>query len=158
MERRAEGAANRKGRAINAHFIAPMTCLAVAKLPTGSAWEYELKLDCYRAIALKTGDRVHLKSRNGKDFAQRYPALIRALESLPDETVIDGEIVALDDSGRPSFKSAAELRERGIFAGVLPLRSVDPQRRVSAERTAGGSPSTLKHASDATAGRTDPLL
>ena len=47
--------------------------------------------------------RIEKITRNGKDFAQRYPALVRALEALPDETVIDGEIVALDDSGRPSF-------------------------------------------------------
>ena len=103
MEPRAKRTANRQGRVVTAHFIAPMNCLAVAKLPIGPAWEYELKFDGYRAIAFKTSERVHLKSRNDKDFAQRYPALIRALEALPDETVIDGEIVALDDSGRPSF-------------------------------------------------------
>src|ERR1700677_1320017 len=103
MERRAKRTADRKGRAITAHFIEPMKCLAVSKLPTGPAWAYELKFDGYRAIAFKTSDRIHLKSRNGKDFAKRYPALVRALEALPDETVIDGEIVALDDSGRPSF-------------------------------------------------------
>jgi bifunctional non-homologous end joining protein LigD len=80
-----------------------MNCLAVAKLPVGPAWAYELKLDGYRAVAFKTGDRVQLKSRNGKDFAERYAALARALAALPDETVIDGEIVVLDDSGRPSF-------------------------------------------------------
>ena len=57
----------------------------------------------YRAVASKTRNRVHLMSRNGKDFAQRYLALVRALEPLPNETVIDGEIVALDESGRPSF-------------------------------------------------------
>jgi bifunctional non-homologous end joining protein LigD len=80
-----------------------MVCLAVASLPAGPAWEYELKFDGYRAVAFKTRNRVHLVSRNGKDFAQRYPALVQALESLPNETVIDGEIVALDESGRPSF-------------------------------------------------------
>ena len=103
MERRVKRTGDRKGRAMTAHFIPPMNCLAVAKLPTGPAWAYELKLDGYRAIAFKTSDRVQLKSRNGKDFSERYPALIRALEALPDETVIDGEIVALDDNGRPSF-------------------------------------------------------
>jgi ATP-dependent DNA ligase len=89
MERRAERLADRKGRAVPAtgHFIEPMACLAAASLPAGSAWEYELKLDGYRAIAFKARDRVHLISRNGKDFAQRYPALVSALESLPDETV-----------------------------------------------------------------------
>jgi ATP-dependent DNA ligase len=86
-----------------AHFIEPMACLAVASLPSGRDWEYELKLDGYRGVAFKTGNRVHLMSRNGKDFAQRYPALVHALEPLPNETVVDGEIVALDESGRPSF-------------------------------------------------------
>src|SRR5271163_1926393 len=105
MERRAERLADRKGRVAPAagHFIEPMACLEVASLPIGTGWEYELKLDGYRAIAFKTRNRVHLRSRNGKDFAQRYPALVRALEPLPDETVVDGEIVALDESGRPSF-------------------------------------------------------
>jgi len=105
MERRAERLTDRKGRAALAtgQFIEPMACAAVASLPEGSAWEYELKLDGYRAVAFKTGNRVHLMSRNGKDFAQRYPALVYALEPLPNETVADGEIVALDGSGRPSF-------------------------------------------------------
>jgi bifunctional non-homologous end joining protein LigD len=80
-----------------------MACLAVADIPTGSEWEYELKFDGYRAIAFKSRRRIHLMSRNRKDFSQRFPALVRALEPLADETVIDGEIVAVDATGRPSF-------------------------------------------------------
>src|SRR5204862_8317626 len=68
-------------------------------------WEYELKLDGYRAVAFKTDGRVHLRSRKNKDFAIRYRAIASALQELPDETVIDGEVVALDDSGRPSFNT-----------------------------------------------------
>src|SRR5712692_10960720 len=72
----------------------------IATMCISAEWEYELKFDCYRAIAFKTRNRVHLASRNGKDFSQR---LVRPLEPLPDETVIDREIVALDGSGHPSF-------------------------------------------------------
>lgn len=86
-----------------AHFIEPMLCLAVSELPNGPQWEYELKLDGYRAIGLRARGRTLLLSRNGKDFTQRFQAIARALEALPDETVIDGEVVALDETGRPSF-------------------------------------------------------
>ena len=63
----------------------------------------ELKLDGYRALAFKAAAKVQLRSRNDNDFSVRYPAVVEALAPLPDETVIDGEVVALDEFGRPSF-------------------------------------------------------
>jgi DNA ligase D-like protein (predicted ligase) len=86
-------------------FIEPMLLLATEQLPSGAQWLYELKLDGFRAVALKTGGRVHLRSRNDKDFNPKYPAITKALAAMPDETVIDGEIVALDESGKPSFNA-----------------------------------------------------
>jgi DNA ligase D-like protein (predicted ligase) len=86
-----------------ARFVEPMLCLAVPHLPNGPQWEYELKLDGYRAMGLKARGPTLLLSRNGKDFTNRFQAVALALESLPDETVIDGEVVALDETGRPSF-------------------------------------------------------
>ena len=72
-------------------------------LPNDPRWEYQLKLDGYRAIAFRTGSQVQLRSRNDNDFSARYPAVMKALAKLPNETVIDGEVVALDPEGRPSF-------------------------------------------------------
>jgi len=60
-----------------------------ARLAQGGVWSYELKLDGFRAVAFKTADRVQLRSRNDKDFNARYPAIVKALAAMPDETVID---------------------------------------------------------------------
>jgi bifunctional non-homologous end joining protein LigD len=89
---------------VRAGFVEPMLLLRVETLPDDPAkWAYQLKLDGYRAIAFKSGGKVYLRSRNDHDFAGRYPAVLNGLAKLPDETVIDGELVAFDDDGRPSF-------------------------------------------------------
>jgi ATP-dependent DNA ligase len=90
-------------RKAKATFIEPMLLVRTNQLPEGANWLYELKLDGYRALAIKTGASVQLRSRNDNDFTLRYPAVSMALAALPDETVIDGEVVALDEEGRPSF-------------------------------------------------------
>jgi DNA ligase D-like protein (predicted ligase) len=86
-----------------AAFVEPMDCLSVPKLPEGSQWIWEVKLDGYRAVAVKSGGAVTLYSRNRKSLNSRFPYIVQPLRSLPDGTVVDGEIVALNDDGRPVF-------------------------------------------------------
>jgi len=54
-------------------FIEPMECLAVPKLPEGPPWVYEMKLDGYRAIAVKDGNKINLFSRRKKSFNSQLP-------------------------------------------------------------------------------------
>ena len=82
-----------------ARFFEPMLCRAVNELPQGPAWSYELKFDGYRGLGLRSGRRSLLFSRNGRDFTERFPTVAHALEKPPDETLIDGEIVAFERSG-----------------------------------------------------------
>jgi bifunctional non-homologous end joining protein LigD len=86
-------------------FVEPMLLLRTSRLPEGPNWAYELKLDGYRALAIKTNKAVQLRSRNNKDFNAKYSSIVKALVKMPDETVIDGEVVALDQEGRPSFNA-----------------------------------------------------
>jgi len=74
-------------------FVEPMLLLRTEKLPEGPDWLYELKLDGYRALAIKSGGRVQLRSRNDNQFTVRYSSIAAALSGLPDDTVIDGEVV-----------------------------------------------------------------
>jgi DNA ligase D-like protein (predicted ligase) len=91
---------------VKARFVEPMLLLRTDKLPDDTGrWQYELKFDGYRAIAFKSGGKLNLRSRHDNDFSRRYPAVMKGLARLPDETVIDGELVATDDDGRPSFNA-----------------------------------------------------
>ena len=93
-----------------------MLLLRTERLPEGPDWLYEVKLDGYRALAVKSGGNVQLRSRNDNDFSTRYVRLTKALGAMPDETVIDGEIVALDKDGKPSFNA---LQNYGSSSGPM---------------------------------------
>lgn len=116
-----------------------MQCLSVAKLPEGPDWTWEIKLDGYRCEAVRSGKNVTLYSRLENSLNVKHPYIVNALKHLPDDTVIDGELIALDDNGRPSFtlmqnfKSASERIRYYVF-DILILKSRDLTREPLSER------------------------
>jgi bifunctional non-homologous end joining protein LigD len=72
--------------------------------PNGPGWIHEIKHDGFRILARKDGDRVKLITRNGYDFADRYPLIVDGIASLPVEScIIDGEAIVVDQNGLSIF-------------------------------------------------------
>jgi bifunctional non-homologous end joining protein LigD len=86
---------------------------------SGVGWLFELKLDGYRVLGARNG-AARLLSRNQNDLSDCFPEVVRALRALPlDRVVLDGEVVALDEAGRPSFQ---RLQQRGQLRRPLDIR------------------------------------
>jgi DNA ligase D-like protein (predicted ligase) len=86
-----------------ARFIESMECLPVSKLPQGLEWSYEIKLDGFRLEAVKKNGATTLYSRRGNILNRKFHYVATALKTIPDNTVLDGEIVALDSKGKSDF-------------------------------------------------------
>jgi bifunctional non-homologous end joining protein LigD len=96
-------------------FVPPMAAEVVDRLPEGDDWLYEVKFDGYRALLIKNARTVQLRSRNDKDLGAAYPAIHAAgLRLHAQSAVVDGEVVAVDASGRPSFQA---LQHRSAHPG-----------------------------------------
>lgn len=84
--------------------VQPMLALLSDTAPDGDDWAYEFKWDGVRAIVFVDGGRVRATTRNDKDLSATFPELRAIGEFLGSRSaVIDGELVAFDDTGRPSF-------------------------------------------------------
>jgi DNA ligase D-like protein (predicted ligase) len=93
-------------------FIEPMYARLVHELPQGRDWLYEVKFDGYRCLVGRDANGATLWSRRGNLFTKQFPNIARACEQLPTETLVDGEIVALDESGRISFNLLQHHRSK----------------------------------------------
>jgi bifunctional non-homologous end joining protein LigD len=98
------GRAKRKPSRAPPPFAEPQLATLVDEVPTGNSWIHEYKYDGYRLL-LAVGDGVATAwTRNGKDWSDKFKALVKAAANLPAGCLIDGEAVAIDDKGRPSFQ------------------------------------------------------
>ncbi|MBR0802822.1 DNA ligase [Bradyrhizobium japonicum] len=81
------------------------------KVPTGADWMHEIKYDGYRLVVVRENDRVQLLTKNGHDWAERYPRIVEAaLQNRQTHFVIDGEAVVLTMTGLPDFDALHSRR------------------------------------------------
>src|SRR5579859_7465418 len=85
--------------------LTPMLAKLVAGLPADDErWAFEMKWDGIRALAFLEGGQTRLVTRNGNDMAARFPELAGLAAAVGRDALLDGEVVALDEHGRPSFQ------------------------------------------------------
>jgi bifunctional non-homologous end joining protein LigD len=120
-------------------FAEPMLAQPVAELPEGPKWQYEIKLDGYRALAVIQKGAGRLLSRRNNVLNDKFPSITEELKNLEDGLILDGEIVALDTHGRPSFNLLQHRRENAnaivyhVF-DVLAFRERDVRQRPLRQR------------------------
>ena len=100
-------------------FKPPQLATLTDAVPQGKDWVHEIKFDGYRGITYIQDGEVHIYTRTGLDWTNKFPELADRLAKLPIKTaIIDGEIVALNDEGASSFKALQNNLSEGK-AGAL---------------------------------------
>jgi bifunctional non-homologous end joining protein LigD len=104
----------------------PMLATLTEALPRGDEWTFEIKWDGYRALGYVRNGEARLVSRRGNELTGRFPEVAKALEKAvrSPECVVDGEVCALDEDGRPSF-SAMQQGQRTLVYAVFDVLEVD---------------------------------
>jgi ATP-dependent DNA ligase len=93
-----------RSRPIPIGFIHPCLPVSARLSPAGDGWIHEIKHDGYRLLALRSGARVRLLTRNGFDWTERFPRIVAAIEALNIKScVIDGEAICIGQGGLADF-------------------------------------------------------
>jgi len=106
----------------------PMLATLADGLPSGDDWTYEVKWDGYRALGYVRNGEATLRSRKGNDLTARFPTIAKALEKAVRSStcVVDGEVCALDERGRPSFSAMQQAkRDTPLVYAVFDVLEVD---------------------------------
>jgi bifunctional non-homologous end joining protein LigD len=98
------GRAKRKASKAPPPFEEPQLATLVDDVPAGNSWFHEYKYDGYRLLLAVGEGAATAWTRNGKDWSDKFKALVKAAAKLPAGCLIDGEAVALDEKGKPSFQ------------------------------------------------------
>jgi bifunctional non-homologous end joining protein LigD len=100
--------------------LEPMLATLGSAVPSGSEWLYEVKWDGYRALCFVEGGKVRMVSRRGTNLDKQFASVAQALAQSvkADKAIIDGEVVALDDNGNPSFQRLQNLTGFGTKPAV----------------------------------------
>ena len=98
------GRAKRKAGVGPPPFEPPQLATLVDAVPSGNDWLHEYKYDGYRLLLATAGSAATAWTRKGNDWSDKFRAIVRAAAKLPPGCLIDGEAVALDKKGKPSFQ------------------------------------------------------
>lgn len=99
---------------LDGETYSPMLCQAQKDVPDGDDWIYEVKWDGFRALIYVEEGEVRIFARSGKEMTDKFPELLDAEGSFrAGSAVFDGEIVCLDDAGRPDFRKLLKRFQRG---------------------------------------------
>jgi bifunctional non-homologous end joining protein LigD len=90
--------------------LRPMLATEIEQPFDDPDWLFEVKWDGYRAVAVVSRRHVYLNSRNRRPLESKFPQIVDALRKLEFEAILDGEIVVVDDQGRPDFQKLQEFR------------------------------------------------
>jgi bifunctional non-homologous end joining protein LigD len=144
-----------------------MYCKLVSQLPEGPLWQYEIKLDGYRAQAIHDKAKVKLLSRRKNSLNSDYPPIVAGIRELESGVILDGEIVVVNEAGRPVFNLLQHykpgngallyyvfdvLAYRGRDTRGLPL---DQRRRLLEAVLANASPEAIRLSAALDASRED---
>ncbi len=114
---------------VDPRAVQPMLAETADAPFTDPAWLFEIKYDGYRLIASLEDGRATLRTRNGRDATAAFPEVASALAALPySRVVMDGEVVAHDATGRPSFQ---RLQKRALLRRASDVRAAAAELPVS---------------------------
>ena len=141
--------------------IKPMlaTTATDTTFPHPEEWSFEMKWDGVRAICYLAGGQAKILSRRGLDASATYPEIVEALKGIAvDSAVLDGEIVALDDHGRPSFGLLQNRINLTNPADVRRARQQTPVQLVVFDLMQLNGRSVVKETYDQRRARLDDLI